>query len=422
MKWKFETVFRWYVVALVITLLWAVWADAQTNLAATNTTAAADKAAGNGLAFSKGWLTFGLDQVDALNLPVFGRPAWQYLASLIYIALAFYISKFLDFFISNRLKVWAKKTETKLDDLLLELLRGPVKVVSFVILLHIGLQVFSWPQWIEDLLSKGLYIVVAISITYMAVKCVDLLVTHWRERTLSEGDQSVDELLVPIIRKSIKVFVVLVAALVTTQNLGLNITGVLASLSIGGLAIGLAAQDTLGNLFGGVAVLVDKPFRVGDRIRLNAVDGNVETIGVRSTRIRSLDGFLVIIPNKTVGNATITNITRRHAIRTEMNLGLVYSTSNAKLREALDILETIFRGHPKTNDLAIAFNKFGDFALNINVVHWYGTTDNKEYLQGIQELNLAVKERFEQAGLEFAFPTQTIHLPKQEGEPNPKQS
>jgi MscS family membrane protein len=126
----------------------------------------------------------------------------------------------------------------------------------------------------------------------------------------------------PIIRNSLRVFVIIVAFLVTSQNLGLNITGLVASLSIGGLALGLAAQDTLANLFGAVSVLVDKPFRIGDRIQLDNVDGVVEQIGFRSTRVRNQDGYLVTIPNKAVGNATITNIALRANIRTLMNIGL----------------------------------------------------------------------------------------------------
>src|SRR6185436_18500427 len=137
---------------------------------------------------------------------------------------------------------------------------------------------------------------------------------------------------------TLKVFIVVIAVLVTSQNLGLNITGVLASLSIGGLALGLAAQDTVANLFGAVAVFADKPFQIGDTIKLEGIEGTVETIGLRSTRIRNPDGHLITVPNKTMGNATITNITRRPTIRTIMDLGLTYDTPPAKVRRATEIL------------------------------------------------------------------------------------
>lgn len=195
------------------------------------------------------------------------------------------------------------------------------------------------------------------------------------------------------------------------QNLGVNVTAALASLSIGGLAIGLAAQDTLANLFGAVAIFADKPFRVGDRIRLdNTVDGTVEGIGLRSTRVRNLDGHLVTIPNKTMGNAAITNVTARPSIKTEMNLGLTYDTPPEKLKRASALLEEIYRANPMTADVWIGFNRFDASALNIYVVHWWGGTDFKAYLAGMQELNLEIKRRFAAEGLEFAYPTQTVHV------------
>jgi MscS family membrane protein len=207
-----------------------------------------------------------------------------------------------------------------------------------------------------------------------------------------------------------------VGVLVTLDNIGVNITAAIASLSIGGLAIGLAAQDTLANLFGAVAVFVDKPFRIGDRIQLDGVDGTVESIGMRSTRVRNLDGYLVTIPNKTMGNSTITNIARRPTIKTEINFGLTYDTPLEKLKRAVQILDEIYRGHPQTHDLIISFNKFTDSALNIVVVHWWKGTDGKAYMAGLQELNFKVKERFEAEHLDFAFPSQTVYL-KQDSEP-----
>jgi len=361
-------------------------------------------------------LTFGLDRVPFLDRhKMFDIPLWQFAASLIYIFLAFYVSKFLDFLTRVWLKKWAKKTATTFDDLLLDLLNGPIKIIAFVIFLRIGLEVFVWPSIVQTILTKGFTIVVAWTLTYMALKFIDLVMGYWRQRAKPEGDRTFEEQLFPVIRKSLKVFIIVVGVLVTLDNIGVNITAAIASLSIGGLAIGLAAQDTLANLFGAVAVFVDKPFRIGDRIQLEGVDGTVETIGMRSTRVRNLDGYLVTIPNKTMGNATITNITRRPTIKTEINFGLTYETSTEKLRLAVQILEEIYRGHPQTHDLIISFNKFADSSLNIMVVHWWKGTDGKACLAGLQELNFKVKERFDAEHLDMAFPSQTIYLKQDSG-------
>jgi MscS family membrane protein len=216
--------------------------------------------------------------------------------------------------------------------------------------------------------------------------------------------------LFPIIRKALKIFVVVVSVLVTSQNLGMNVTGLLASLSIGGLAVGLAAQDTLSNLFGAVAIFADKPFRVGDRIQLDTIDGEVEAIGLRSTRVRNLDGFLVTVPNKTMANASIINISKRPNIKTVMNIGVTYDTTSAQIERAMRIVDEIYRPHPKTADLQISFNKFESSSLNILVVHWWNSTDFKEYLAGFQLLNLELKRRFDAEQISFAFPSQTVYL------------
>jgi MscS family membrane protein len=420
---KFETAFRvWIVICLLIlggTFL-VVAQDSPTNAPAQAVTAKVQTADGESSTLlldieKKVFLTFGLDRVPYLQKPLWGNPRWQYVSSLFYIILAFYISKFLDWLTRVWLRKWADKTETRFDNLLLELLNGPVKIVAFVVFLHVGLNVFDWPNWAEEFLSKVLKIIVACSLTYLVLKAVDLLLGYWKLRGVQGEDKVLDEQLFPLLSKSLKVFVVVVATLVTLDNLGLDIRSVLTLGSVGALAVGLAAQDTLANLFGALSVFVDKPFRVGDRIQLPDVDGTVETIGLRSIRVRNLDGHLITVPNKTVGSATITNVTRRPNIKTTMNIGITYDTPTEKVKRAVAILNDIYRPHPKTHDLIISFNQFADSSLNIMVVHWWAGTDMKEYLAGIQDLNLQVKARFDAEGISFAFPSRTVYL-KQDSE------
>jgi len=392
---------------LVGSIFISMSASAQTNLPTENNLA---KGAKPEAATDVGWLTFGLDRIEFLQMPFLGNLLWQYVAALIFVLVAFFATKLVDFFFLVQLKRLSKKTQSTFDDLLVELARGPVKIITFVILLHVGLRAFAWPEWAVSFISNGFTIVIAGSITYVALKLVDLGIGLWKKRMESGEDAILDKQLFPIVSKSLKVFVVVVAVLVTTQNLGMNVTGLLASLSIGGLAIGLAAQDTLSNLFGAVALFADKPFRVGDRIQLDAIDGSVEAIGLRSTRIRNLDGHLVTVPNRTMANASITNVSKRPNIKTIMNVGVTYDTPAERVERAMAIIDEIFRPHPKTADLIISFNKFNDSSLNILVVHWWNSTDFKEYLGGFQKLNLELKRRFDAEGIDFAFPTQTVYV------------
>jgi MscS family membrane protein len=407
MRLRFDTLFRASMVFLLVMLVWSIWAGAQTN---TNTSPALNtnqpsRLIRNVERLEEHHLTFGLDRIEPLQEHrLMGEPLWKYVASLVYILLAFCAARLVDWLTCVWLKQLAAKTETLLDDLLLALLHGPVRLLAFVIFLNLGLTLFEWSDTAKLFLSKSFIVIVAGSLTYLAVKLISLLLDVWKQRTIREGDRKFDEQLFSLIRRSLVSFVIGVAVLVTAQNLGINITAVITSLSIGGLAVGLAAQDTLGNLFGAVAVFVDKPFRVGDQIKIDGAEGTVEAIGMRSTRVRNPEGHLVAVPNKTMGTAIITNLTSRPNIRTVMDLLLDGRLPTDKVDRALVLLREIYGGHPMTADLSISFNKFAGQHININVVHWWRGSDYKKYLVGIQEMNLEVKKRFDAEGIRLAEP------------------
>jgi len=356
------------------------------------------------------WLTFGLNRVMWLQGNFLDNPLWQYLAAVIYVILAFYTAKIIDYLVQFKLRKLVKKTETEIDDLLLDLAHGPVKVIAFVVLLHVGLRIFVWPDWAETFISNGLKITVAASLTYLLLKLVDLGMEVWQKRILASGEAVLDMHLFPVIRKSAKVFVFVVAVLVTSQNLGMNVTGLLASLSIGGLAVGLAAQDTLSNLFGAVALFTDKPFRIGDYIQFDKIEGNVEGIGLRSTRIRNQDGHLVVVPNRTMANSSLTNVSKRRSIKTLMNIGISYDTPVEGIQRAMKVIEEVYRPHPKTSDLSVSFDKFESSSINIQVIHWWNSTDYNDYLKNFQLLNMELKRRFDAEGICFALPSQAVYL------------
>jgi MscS family membrane protein len=417
MKRKYQIYFNTFIACLVLLLAWSVWNSmaqgVRTNAAATNAPATnavvqpPESLGAQHLDVATDWLQELSRKFPFLRRVILGNELWKYLASLLYIFLAYYLSKLADLVTRICLKKWAQKTASKIDDLFVDLLHGPVKAIVFLLFLHVGLRVFRWPATIAMLISKGFTVAIACVLTYMALKVVDIVLGYWRQRAAADADRSFDDQLLPIVRKTLKAFVIVVAILVTCQNLQIDITAAIASLSIGGLAVGLAAQDSLANFFGAVAVLVDKPFSVGDTVRIDAHEGTVETIGLRSTRIRNPDGFLV-------GNATIINLSHRASIRTELNIGLTYDTPPAQVDRAIAILKEVFGRHPKTKDLIIGFNKFTDSSLNILVQHWWDSKDIRDHLAGIQEMNLALKKRFDEEGIEFAFPTQTVHV-KQDG-------
>jgi MscS family membrane protein len=405
MRVTFKSIFRTIMAFLAIAFAYSLWAGTQTD---TNLTTVAPTNQSSVLLreveqLDRHYLTFGLDRIQPLKATaVLGEPLWKYLASLLYILLALYASKLIDYVTRVWLKKLATRTQTRLGDLLIDLLHGPLKVVAFVVLLNIGLNILDWSERAKLYLSKGLILIVAGSLTWLAVKLIELLLDLWKRRSAQDADRRFDDQLFLMLRISLNAFIIVVAVLVTAQNLGINITAVITSLSIGGLAVGLAAQDTLANLFGAVAVFVDKPFRVGDEIKLDAAEGKVESIGLRSTRLRNPNGHLVTVPNKTMGTASVTNLSNCTNTKTAMNLVLAHTTPTPKVERALSVLAEIYRGHPMTQEVFISFNRFAGRHINIMIVHWWKGTEYRQYLAGIQEMNLAVKARFDAEGISLA--------------------
>ena len=325
--------------------------------------------------------------------------------------LALAVAKGLDVLVKTRLRAWASRTETQWDDVLVQLADGPVKAVVFVVLVNVGLQLFDWPREVQAYVSRLGFIGVALSLVYVSLKAVDGAAHAWAARLPDDGDRAFQKHFIVLMGKGAKVVLVLVALLTLLQNLGVNITAILGSVSVLGLALGLAAQDTVSNLFGAVAVFMDRPFKVGDRIKVGSdVDGVVEEMGLRATRVRTLDGFLVTVPNKTVGSNTVTNVSARRFIRGVFDYGLVYDLPADRLRRATELLREIYGRHPQTQEVLVHFNRFGDSALNLNVVWLWEGTEWKDYIAAVEAIQLEIKARFDAESLEFAFPTQTVHM------------
>lgn len=353
--------------------------------------------------------TFGLDGVEVLQGNLGNYPLWQYAAFLVWVLLAFVAAPVVDWLLSHVLKRLTAKTETDLDDRLLEILHRPVKVAVVLVMLNVGLKMFQWPSYVERILGTLFTWAVALTIIYIAVRLVDLLLEYF-ERKFFGGDAQLSQMMLPVLGKTCKVFVVIIGLLTTAQHLGFPITSVIAGLGIGGVAVALAAQNTLANVFGSVTILADRPFRVGDFVRIETHEGLVEQIGLRSTRVRTPDGNLVTIPNKTVADSAIVNLTARPTLRQQFTIGLTYDTSPEKLEQAVALLKEIVRAHPLTHDVWVYWRDFSTSSLDILVIYWCKSKDVRECWGALQELNLEIKRRFDAAGLEFAYPTQTIHL------------
>ncbi|MCK4326733.1 mechanosensitive ion channel family protein [bacterium] len=350
-----------------------------------------------------------VEKIEILRREIFNIALWQYGLFALVVLGAVIFSKVIDFLVIVRLKKLTARTRTPLDDIAIEVMRKPLRLIIVIAGIILGLRIFQVD--VKNLLG----VLVGIVVTYTLVKLVDLFAAYL-EPKVRTTDSKLDDQLLPIIRKTLKIFIVTVGVLVILESLQIKVTGFLAGLGVGGLAFALAAKETLANMFGSIAIFADKPFRVGDRVIVEGIDGPVESIGLRSTRIRTLDGTLVTIPNARMAEATINNISKRPTIKNLYTVGVTYDTGYDKMKNALEILRGIFKNHPSTENYWVYFKEFGAHSKDILVIHWCKYTAYQQFLEATEEINLEIMRRFEEADIEFAFPTQTVYLKQEEGE------
>jgi len=244
----------------------------------------------------------------------------------------------------------------------------------------------------------------------LLIGILDVYLKRWAAGT----ESTIDDMLVPIVGKTLRLFIIVIGGIIIVQNLtGLKIGPLLASLGIGGLAVALAAKDSIANFFGTLTILFDKPFQVGQRITIDKYDGTVENVGFRSTRIRTLTGHLVTIPNEKLVNSSLENIGERPYIRWLTNIGITYDTPPDKVEKAVQIIRNILENHEGMKEdfpPRVFFNGFNDCSLNIMVVVWYHPPDYWAFQAWLQKTCLEIMHGFESEDIDFAFPSQTIYM------------
>ena len=201
-----------------------------------------------------------------------------------------------------------------------------------------------------------------------------------------------------------------IVALIALDNLGIDVTALIAGIGIGGIAIVLAVQNILSDLFASLSIIIDKPFVIGDFIIVGDLMGTVERIGLKTTRVRSLSGEQIIFSNSDLLSSRVRNYKRMYERRVAFSLGVTYDTKVELLERIPSMIEEIIGSQENTRFDRCHFKSFGDFALIFETVYYLLTPDYTAYMDAQQGINLAIARRFEEEGIEFAYPTQTIHL------------
>jgi MscS family membrane protein len=314
-------------------------------------------------------------------------------------------------YIFNIFHKLSKKTKTKLDDEILNCFYNPLK--SFFVILGIYLSLNYLPLPIEFNIYLNIFFRVSI-----------ILLTMWGLINFTEKspylikdlenhiDLNFDKILAPFISRTMKLVIVSLAIILIISEFGYNITGFITGLGLGGLAFALAARDTAANLFGGLVIIFDKPFSIGDWIFTPSVEGTVEDISFRSTRVRTFANSVVVVPNSVLTNEPITNWSRMGKRRVTFNIGLVYSTPKEILQNIIRRINNMLIKHPEIHNdtIFVKFDNYGDSSLNIFLYFFTNTTNWGEFLAVKEDVNFKIMDIIKEEGGSFAFPSQSLYI------------
>lgn len=346
--------------------------------------------------------------LDFLDQKFYGNSIQNWAISFGIILAAIIISKISYWAIGKYVKKAAEKTKSGLDDLLIDKLEEPIVYGMVIVGFYWGFQRLHFGVGVDNFFSHVFTIVFILNITWLIVRVLDSLIEEYIVPMVEKSDSDLDDQIMPLIRKLLKITLWAFGIIIGLNNAGFDVGALIAGLGIGGLALALAAQDTVKNIFGGIMIYADKPFKVGNRIKIDGFDGSVEEVGIRSTRIRTLEGRLVTIPNANFSENAVENVTVEPMRKIILNLGLTYETSPDNMELAIEKLKTIAADHKDVDaNVMVSFNSWGDFSMGILFI--YFIKPEGDILQVQTEMNMEILRQFNAAGLEFAYPTQTIY-------------
>ncbi len=345
---------------------------------------------------------------------------WQWLAIVPLLIVALVLGIAAARLLRQLLRWLTRRSRSDVDDMIVSRLARPLTAATALAVLAALLpllELYAPGRAAAFRAIKAAYAVVFFWALWRAIDVGRQFATHTRWATTTPASRS----LIPLGARTIKVLVGVLALMSMLSILGYPVTSLIAGLGIGGLALALAAQKTVENLFGAFSIGIDQPFREGDFVHVDDFVGTVEAIGLRSTRFRTLDRTLITLPNGRLADMRLESFAVRDRLRLALTVGLVYETTAAQMRTVLQGLERVLRSHPLIwpDAVVVRFGELAPSSLNIDVMAWFQTSDWGEFQTIRQDVLLQFMDVVERAGTSFAFPTSTVHLASMPALPSP---
>ena len=343
-----------------------------------------------------------------------GILAWQLVAAFLVIFAGLIIKRIALRFLQTRIENFVKNTEAEWDDKLFAAIIKPINTFVMIGAVHLAafLLIFNVERFPAELIGKSYTIFLGFTIIWLVYRLVDVA-AHYLDELLAKADEGLRGQFTPLIRRALRIVVVIIGTLTVLATIGVNITGLVALGGVLGFAFSMGSKDSVAHLVGTINILTDRPYKVGDWITVgDSIDGDVEEIGFRSTKIRMFDKTLMTVPNGTLASETIKNWSQMPKRRIKMTLGLTYDTTPDQMREALKAIETILNEDEGVDQdyKLVQFTDFSPSSLDVFLYYFSKSTVWKEYLEVRERVNLKIMDKLTEMGLELAFPTQTLHL------------
>lgn len=333
----------------------------------------------------------------------------QYLIALGVLILSVIVLRIFKFVIVKRLHIISRKTKNQLDDIIVDVINAFHWPFYVFISLYIALKFIKIPE----IIGKVEYYILYFFLTYYIVKTIQNFINIAAEHMIKKNDKNGGNTTsMKVLKRFLNVIVWVIALIFVTSNLGFDVTGLVAGLGIGGIAIAFALQNVLEDIFASFSIHIDKPFSEGDYIVVGDEKGTVKKIGIKTTRIKASQGEEIVISNRKLTENIVHNYKKLEKRRGTFSFGVTYDTPVSKLRKIPGIIENIFSKVEKAAIDRVHFTEFGDFSLNYDIVFYVDSNKYSVYKDIQQEINLQIKEQFEKQKIEMAFPTQTLFVHK----------
>jgi MscS family membrane protein len=340
-----------------------------------------------------------------------GNTLENWALSLLIIIIGFVLTKCVILLNEHVIKKITASSKSRLDDIVFCSMEKPILLGIMLIAIWIATSRLHLGVKTHEIIGKSYEILIVLNITWFISRLVSALIEEFvynRSDPNNINKVHFNNRLVPLIKRGSLILIWIIGSVMALNNVGVQVSTLLGTLGIGGIAFALAAQDTIKNIFGGITIFTDHPFRLGDTIRYDTVEGTVEDIGLRSTRIRLYSKQLVTVPNYKIVDASVTNISVEPRRRVVLQLRLTYDTDYKKMQQAVDILKNLHKSirDITDQDMSAVFSDFADSALVITYTYFIKKQSN--ILQTTSKVNFEILRQFNDAGLNFAFPTHTF--------------